>query len=74
MLTLRLLYAFLMRSTYALHSVYETQRWDLTPADTGFLSSYKQVNAMLPSATECPVCYRVPRLPLISSQLPQRVS
>jgi len=59
-LTLRLLYAFLMRSTYALHSVYETQRWDLTPADTGFLSSYKQVNAMLPSATEC---HRVPRLP-----------
>jgi MFS family permease len=56
-LTLRLLYAFLMRSTYALHSVYETQRWDLTPADTGFLSSYKQVNAMLPSATEC---HRVP--------------
>ena len=52
-LMLRLLYAFLMRSTYALHSVYETQRWELTPADTGFLSSYKQVNAMPPSVTDC---------------------
>ena len=30
------------RSAYSLHSLYEQQRWELTPATAGYLSSYKQ--------------------------------
>ena len=41
-LVFRLAYAFAMRSIYSLHSLYEKERWDLTPATAGYLSSYKQ--------------------------------
>jgi predicted MFS family arabinose efflux permease len=40
-LLLRLAYGFLMRSGYSLHSLYEQQRWELTPENAGYLSSYK---------------------------------
>jgi predicted MFS family arabinose efflux permease len=48
----RLAYGFAMRSIYSLHSLYEKERWELTPATAGYLSSYKQamglaVNALL---------------------------
>ena len=38
---IRAAYGFLMRGGYALHSLYEAQRWQLTPADAGYLSTYK---------------------------------
>ena len=40
-LAVRAAYGFLMRGGYALHSLYEAQRWQLTPADAGYLSTYK---------------------------------
>ena len=48
----RLAYGFAMRSIYSLHALYEKERWELTPATAGYLSSYKQgmglaVNALL---------------------------
>ncbi|KAL1508153.1 hypothetical protein AB1Y20_007740 [Prymnesium parvum] len=51
-LVLRLSYGFLMRASYALHGMYEQQRWELTPSSSGYLSSYKQglglaLNALL---------------------------
>ena len=41
LLLLRLAYAFLMRATYSLHSLYEQQKWELTPANSGYLGTYK---------------------------------
>lgn len=46
-LLFRLAYAFLMRSTYSLHGLYEQQRWELEPASTGYLASYKQALSLL---------------------------
>lgn len=46
-LLLRLLYTFFMRASYALHSVYEQERWELTPVTTGYLSSYKMALGLL---------------------------
>ena len=40
-LLFRLAYGFLMRSTYSLHTLYEQQRWELTPATAGYLSTYR---------------------------------
>lgn len=42
-LVLWLVYGFLMRATYSLHSMYEQERWDLSPKTIGYLSFYKQV-------------------------------
>lgn len=51
-LLLRLLYAFFMRGVYQLHGLYEQQRWEMTPAETGYLGTYKTalslcINALL---------------------------
>lgn len=43
-LLFRLCYGFLMRSAYTLHALYEKERWELTPATAGYLSSYKQAS------------------------------
>ena len=40
-LLFRLAYAFLMRATYSLHTLYEQQRWQLEPATVGYLSTYR---------------------------------
>lgn len=40
-LLFRLSYGFLMRATYSLHSLYEQQRFELTPETAGFLSTYR---------------------------------
>ena len=40
-LLLQLGYQFAMRGTYSLHALYEKERWELTPARAGLLSSYK---------------------------------
>ena len=42
-LLFRVSYGFLMRSAYSLHFLYEKDRWTLTPATAGYLSSYKQL-------------------------------
>ena len=40
-LLFRLSYSFLMRSTYSLHSLYELERWELTPASAASLGIYR---------------------------------
>ena len=47
MLVLRLVYGFLIRASYALHGIYEQERWELTPRSSGYLSSYKQALGLL---------------------------
>ena len=47
LLALRLCYAFLMRSVYSLHSMYELERWQLSAAHTGYLFSYKTVLSLM---------------------------
>ena len=46
-LVLRLVYGFLIRASYALHGIYEQERWELTPRSSGYLSSYKQALGLL---------------------------
>ena len=45
-LAIRAAYGFLMRGGYTLHSLYEKERWDLTPATAGYLSTYKTALAL----------------------------
>ena len=40
-LLFRLSYGFLMRGSYSLHSLYEQQRFELTPEKAGYLSTYR---------------------------------
>jgi MFS family permease len=43
MLLLRLFYGLLMRSTYSMHSLYESREWAVSPAVSGTLASYNQL-------------------------------
>ena len=35
------------RGRYTLHALYEQQRWELVPASSGYLASYKQGLSLL---------------------------
>jgi MFS family permease len=43
MLLLRLLYGLLLRSSYSMHSLYESREWAVSPAVSGTLASYNQL-------------------------------
>jgi len=47
MLLLRLFYGLLMRSSYSMHSLYESQEWAVSPAISGTLASYNQILSLV---------------------------